>query len=130
MSDPATSAQARARVAHHGQGGLERASDFCNVDDLCPSCERITELLATVAAEARAEEREAVAFLERRGYRRCDIAACNCGAWHGGDAEQRLAEIREALDASLVDMRGVTILQVVGQFDPRSSRPGGSLADA
>lgn len=21
-------------------------------------------------------------FLEREGYRRCDIPACNCGSWH------------------------------------------------
>lgn len=36
-------------------------------------------------------------FMERRGYRRCDIAACNCGSWHGGHAEDRLREIYEAL---------------------------------
>lgn len=23
-------------------------------------------------------------FIERLGYRHCDIAACNCGAWHKG----------------------------------------------
>lgn len=36
-------------------------------------------------------------FLTRRGYRRCDIPACNCGLWHGGHAEDRLHEIYEAL---------------------------------
>jgi len=33
-------------------------------------------------------------FIHSRGYRRCDIAACNCGSWHGGHAEDRLSEIR------------------------------------
>lgn len=32
--------------------------------------------------EARQEREKAGAFLEREGYRRCDIAACNCGSWH------------------------------------------------
>lgn len=49
-------------------------------------------------AERDAEAYRALRFLERRGYRRCDIPACNCGSWHGGQAEDRLSEIREALD--------------------------------
>jgi hypothetical protein len=28
---------------------------------------------------------EVRAFLEREGYRRCDILACNCGSWHQQD---------------------------------------------
>lgn len=37
-------------------------------------------------------------FLARQGYRRCDISACNCGSWHGGHANQRLRELREAFE--------------------------------
>src|SRR5688572_17144579 len=29
------------------------------------------------------------AFLEGEGYRRCDIAACNCGSWHQMRAQER-----------------------------------------
>ncbi|MCP4897850.1 MAG: DUF550 domain-containing protein [bacterium] len=29
-----------------------------------------------------------LAFLEREGYRKCDIAACNCGSWHKPDTLQ------------------------------------------
>jgi hypothetical protein len=43
------------------------------------------------------ELRKVLAFIERRGYRRCDTAACNCGSFHGGHAEQRLVEATEEL---------------------------------
>lgn len=39
----------------------------------------------------------AIQFLEMQGYRRCDIAACNCPYWHGGNASKRLTEIHELL---------------------------------
>lgn len=32
--------------------------------------------------EFRARAQKADGFLEREGYRRCDIPACNCGSWH------------------------------------------------
>jgi len=35
--------------------------------------------------------------LRREGYRRCDIAACNCGEWHGGHAADRLRELSDEL---------------------------------
>ena len=38
-------------------------------------------------------EMQAEVFLTMRGYRRCDIVACNCGSWHGGFADERLLEI-------------------------------------
>lgn len=28
-------------------------------------------------------------FIRSRGYLRCDMAACNCGFWHGGHASRR-----------------------------------------
>jgi hypothetical protein len=36
-------------------------------------------------------------FLRRRGYRPCDIPACNCNSWHGGHDHERLREIYDAL---------------------------------
>lgn len=45
-------------------------------------------------------------FLIRNGYRECDIAACNCGSWHGGHASDRLRELREVIGEN-----GKTLLQ-------------------
>jgi hypothetical protein len=33
-------------------------------------------------------QEKALAFLEREGYRRCDIPACNCGSWHKHEAAE------------------------------------------
>lgn len=49
-------------------------------------------------------------FLEAHGYRRCDIAACNCPYWHGGNAERRLLEIHDAIVDAGHDINGITIL--------------------
>lgn len=43
------------------------------------------------------EVRELEEFLAREGYRKCDIAACNCGSYHEGHANRRLREIIEEL---------------------------------
>ena len=34
-------------------------------------------------------------FMIRQGYRFCDIAACNCGSWHGGHADNRLRQMHD-----------------------------------
>ena len=59
------------------------------------------------AAEAEVKRlREALEdFLRREGYRRCDIAACNCGSWHGGHAANRLRELSE-----LIGQNGKTLI--------------------
>lgn len=56
-------------------------------------------LLRLIAAvrTLRKERDEAHEFLERHGYRRCDIPACNCPFWHGGHAADRLREISDTL---------------------------------
>lgn len=36
-------------------------------------------------------------FMMNRGYRFCDIMACNCVSWHQGHAENRLNEISDLL---------------------------------
>lgn len=57
------------------------------------------------------EGRKALDFLCRHGFRRCDIAACNCGSWHGGDAADRLREISDALDEAGVAREGGIIVK-------------------
>lgn len=49
-------------------------------------------------------------FMGHEGYRRCDIPACNCGSWHGGDAHTRLHEIYEELGE---ETQGKTALTAV-----------------
>lgn len=58
---------------------------------------------------------KALDFIERRGYRRCDIPACNCGSWHGGNAENRLRDFHEALVQADVETNGKTLLGALGE---------------
>jgi hypothetical protein len=53
-------------------------------------------------ANARIDELEY--FIMREGYTRCDIAACNCGSYHGGrwkrlydTAKERIAELEASV---------------------------------
>jgi hypothetical protein len=73
------------------------------------------QLLAYGRAVAEAKDAEVAALtdvLMRSGFRRCDIAACNCGSWHhvGGFAE-RFREIDEATEDSY--RNGETLLDRV-----------------
>jgi hypothetical protein len=52
-------------------------------------------------------------FIHREGYRRCDVAACNCGSFHGGHSMARLTEIEAALTEADIDGNGRTILSQV-----------------
>lgn len=55
----------------------------------------------------RSEERMAQDFLERNGYRKCDIPSCNCGSYHdwniptNQDARARLKQLKNALQGIL-----------------------------
>ena len=61
--------------------------------------ERLHEIERLRASEWEYKERaeNAESFIGHRGYRRCDIPACNCGSWHGGDMEQRFDELHDAI---------------------------------
>ncbi len=48
----------------------------------------------------REEGKRAIQFLQMQGYRRCDMAACNCPFWHGGNAGERLTELHELMSES------------------------------
>lgn len=61
--------------------------------------------------DARVQEAmRALDFIERRGYRRCDIPACNCGSWHGGNAEERLRDFHEEIVNADVETNGKTLI--------------------
>lgn len=60
--------------------------------------------------EAREKLVRAEGWIARQGYVRCDIPACNCPFWHGGDASNRLMEISDELGD---ETQGVTILDAV-----------------
>ena len=62
-------------------------------------------------------------FMDSRGYRPCNIPACNCPYWHGGHAERRLEEIDDLLRYSDKRTNGVTLID-----DIRSLLPGTSAA--
>lgn len=59
----------------------------------------VDELERELAAEREARER-AEHFIEREGYRRCDIPACNCPSWHGGHWKDRESEQRARAELS------------------------------
>jgi len=77
-------------------------------------CKTVAAFDYGVRAMDREQSITAEEFLRLHGYRKCDIAACNCGSWHGGHANQRLAEIREAFEQDeLTDTRHKTLLNLV-----------------
>lgn len=67
----------------------------------------------TSIAELEAELVKRIDFMAREGYQRCDIAACNCGSWHGGNAARRLTEIQNALSELGVSTNGTTIIGAI-----------------
>jgi len=52
-------------------------------------------------------------FMESRGYRFCDIPACNCNSWHQGHCEARLRDIRDLLQDYDVPTNGIILLDVI-----------------
>ena len=57
----------------------------------------VTELTQKLAYR-KGEIKRRDEFLERRGYRRCDIAACNCESWHGGHEQQRADRLQAEVE--------------------------------
>lgn len=46
------------------------------------SCEDALEVFKRELSEKSSKLDSCLGFLERAGYRQCDIPACNCGEWH------------------------------------------------
>src|SRR5688572_7626575 len=44
--------------------------------------EAAKDILALEVIDVRRQRDKALTFLEREGYRRCDMLACACGEWH------------------------------------------------
>ena len=55
-------------------------------------------------------------FMVRRGYRFCNIDACNCGSWHGGHMEQRLRDIHDMLEEMGVPLNGVVLKDAIKEL--------------
>ena len=72
------SGQGRANVSmnalREAQALLPLASD--------PVIRRVAIALDAREAEGKLVGDRALQFLTREGYRRCDVAECNCGEWH------------------------------------------------
>jgi hypothetical protein len=52
--------------------------------------------------------------LENAGFRRCDIAACNCGSWHQvGGFKARFDEIKEVVEDAGYSTNGRVLLDAV-----------------
>ena len=69
---------------------------------ICREIERLNTRVDVLEAPAQnynsilARAEKAEAFLERAGYRQCDIAACNCGSWH--QHSDQVERLRAALE--------------------------------
>jgi hypothetical protein len=67
----------------------------------------LDEMTATEELNARR------AFMEREGYRECDIDSCNCGSWHGGHAARRLRELHDLASDSGIGLQGETLFSAL-----------------
>lgn len=92
--------------------------------------ERVCEQLGIIGA-LEAENAKRRDFMQRAGYRPCDIPQCNCDLWHHGHADERLRELSDELgdlvqgqtmedfktwcdqDAVLLDTDGEEIIQAL-----------------
>jgi hypothetical protein len=70
---------------------------IAELDKLCDALRAALAEPDEVAAAVKAERKIWIDFLHRNGFRRCDIAACNCGSWHHVEGwPKRFREIDEA----------------------------------
>lgn len=58
-------------------------------------------------------------FMSGEGYRLCSIPACNCNSWHGGNASQRLSEIRDMLEELDVSTNGIILIDAIRNAIPK-----------
>lgn len=120
-------AEARVRELEAGQAELVREA----VQGIETVAKGAVDVMRRERDEARAERDNATWFIEQKGYRRCDIPACNCPYWHGGNAETRLHEVADALEDRV---QGSTILaavvKVVEGHDAALAREAAALREA
>ena len=102
------SLKAELEVAKHTEA-LDMQMHVDRAAALDAANERVKELEAK-QSEYLDEVLKRTRFMEMEGYRRCDIPACNCDSWHGGNAYRRLVEIRDTLEEAGYSTNGTTIL--------------------
>lgn len=106
MKERAEAAEARAETARAEawEYAATKLDLMARIASLKDHRDRFREAAAAVralltapppTAGAAKELRDRADFMHREGYRECDIAACNCGSWHGGHAANRLREISD-----------------------------------
>lgn len=77
--------------------------------------------IARLRDEAESGKR-ALQFLDMQGYRKCNISACNCPFWHGGNASERLREIHDVLnDAGARPYEKTAIKAIEGIIDEKTT---------
>ncbi len=59
------------------------------------------KLILTALASLREERHKAEQWMRFNDIRKCDIAACNCGMWHGGERswEARYKELKYQIES-------------------------------
>jgi hypothetical protein len=61
--------------------------------------------------------------LKISGFRRCDIAACNCNSWHQvGGFRARFDEIQEVVQEAGYSTNGRTLLDVIKEIAEKAGR--------
>jgi hypothetical protein len=78
-------------------------------------------------AALQAENERMSWWIDSRGYRRCDIPACNCPYWHGGNVEARLDEFKTELSEH-VELNGKTLLDGLKQITAELAAAQAKLA--
>lgn len=99
--------QLQSSTKYHAERRVKLAS--AKTETVAEQAEKVRGLEAERDIAGR-ERREAIHFIESEGHRRCDIPACNCGSWHGGNASRRLRELSDVLGGRT---QGTTILGAV-----------------
>jgi len=86
-------------LAHQGERELRQSAqqDRDRLERELKDTEAAYQTAARTCTEIEQDRNRLEGFIEREGYRRCDIPACNCGSFHAGDAHARLREIYDAL---------------------------------
>jgi hypothetical protein len=94
-----------------GRHGAEAIRDWASE---CLSIARVAESILTAHAK---ELAGLSGYLERAGWGRCDIPACNCGGYHKLRESKDERELREAKDAELAELRADSVAKIQSLHD-------------
>lgn len=96
------------------QYDMEEAVDGLNqtireVEELRAAASSRDELVSSLQEKLRRAEW----FIDKEGYRRCDIAACNCPYWHGGNWQERFREISDIVQEAGISTNGILLKDAI-----------------